>query len=137
MFWIRTRREYRKLQALHDEAEEFLEGPGERLSMPVERISGWTPAQHLWHASEINTAVFDRLLRLCEEEGEVEADGRPNLAGRIILHLGRIPRGRGRSPERVQEAQAHLDAAGCTCRVARFEGGHRLDTDTLRALAAA
>jgi hypothetical protein len=76
-------------------------------------LSGWTPSEHLNH-----------LIRVCKSVVELLVDpaARPlsrkiNVIGQVILHAGRIPRGRAKAPEqfiaeRAESAQllASLDA---------------------------
>jgi hypothetical protein len=69
-------------------------------------LSGWTPSEHLNH-----------LIRVCKSVVELLLDPAPrtlsrkiNLMGRVILHTGRIPRGRAKAPaqfiaERAESAQ--------------------------------
>ena len=74
-----------------------------------ERVSAWSPAEHIDHLLKVTKSVLDRL-------PSQEALPRGiNVIGRAILALGWIPRGKGRSPERltatrctVEELQARL-----------------------------
>ena len=71
------------------------------LHAAVPEVSGWSPAEHLHHALLVNTAIFERMRQWLA--GDLEGqDGSPNVAGRLVLWLGRLPRGRGRSPDAFQ-----------------------------------
>lgn len=61
-------------------------------------VSGWTPAEHLDHLIKVSSSIVRRLL-------DLEAVPLPsgiNPVGRLILFLGRIPRGKGKAPERLR-----------------------------------
>ncbi|NBC15793.1 MAG: DUF1569 domain-containing protein [Bacteroidetes bacterium] len=100
MFGINIDKEAQRLQAFYDAARSRL-GEAAGLHAAVPEVSGWSPAEHLHHAALVNTAVFERMRRWLGGELEGE-DGSPNLAGRLVLWLGRLPRGRGRSPAAFQ-----------------------------------
>ena len=59
--------------------------------------SAWTPAEHLDHMLKVTKSIVRRLLDL-----EAQPSGGITAAGRLILLFGRIPRGRGKSPERLR-----------------------------------
>jgi len=74
-----------------------------------ERVSGWSPAEHIDHLLKVTKSVLDRL------PSEEAAPRGINAIGRVILALGWIPRGKGRSPKgltatrcTVEELQARL-----------------------------
>jgi hypothetical protein len=75
-----------------------------------ERISAWSPAEHLDHTQKVSMSIVRRL-------GDKSAKPSPrgiNLMGRVILLLGWIPRGRGNAPERLRGAVctgAHIEEA--------------------------
>lgn len=81
--------ELRRLAALPD-AQLFASSP----------ISGWTPAEHVDHSVKVATSIVNRLLDLTAERGKPF-----KFVGRLILLLGWIPRGKGRSPERLRAVQ--------------------------------
>jgi hypothetical protein len=64
-------------------------------------VSGWTPSEHLDHSLKVATLIVQRVLDPTAERG------RPfSFVGRLILWSARIPRGRGKSPERMRGARA-------------------------------
>ena len=71
---------------------------GESLVVVVPRVSAWSPAEHLDHSIRVTASVLKNVADSNEIAGGI------NLLGRIILLAGRIPRGRGRSPERFRGA---------------------------------
>jgi DinB superfamily len=60
--------------------------------------SGWSPSEHIDHSIRVCASIVLRILDAEAPRGERGL----SAAGRIILLLGRIPRGRGKSPERVR-----------------------------------
>lgn len=77
-------------------------GPEEQFFRIDTGISGWSPAEHLDHLIKVASAVVGRIR---------DADAAPgkrgiSFAGRIILATGWIPRGKGRSPERMRGTRA-------------------------------
>ena len=101
MLLPRLRRNYRQLLHAYDEVEDLLAAPEDLLYASVPKASGWTPAQHLHHVTAINEQVFDWLLRTARSgEAAPEVEGRLSAAGRVLLTVGRLPRGRARSPQR-------------------------------------
>lgn len=60
-------------------------------------VSAWSVAQHLDHAARVTRGCLATARRI--RAGKGEPGGGPNLRGRLVLLLGRIPRGRGRAPE--------------------------------------
>lgn len=76
-------------------------------------LSGWTPSEHLDHLIRVCHSVITLLL----DPAARTLSRKINVMGRIILHAGRIPRGRAKAPEqfiaaRTESAQliASLDA---------------------------
>lgn len=64
------------------------------LQRQIAPVSGWSIAEHLDHSARVCSSILGRVLK---PEG---ATKRPiSLVGKIILMLGYIPRGKGRSPE--------------------------------------
>lgn len=61
-------------------------------------ISKWSPSEHLDHTIKVTASIVNRLLDRDARRGE-----RPlTFIGRLVLLFGWIPRGAGRSPERVR-----------------------------------
>ena len=85
-------------------------GRPEAQLVAVAPFSGWTPSEHLDHSIKVSAAIVDRLLQLDAPRGTRGF----SALGRLILMIGRIPRGKGKSPERVRGARtaaADLHAA--------------------------
>jgi hypothetical protein len=87
-------------------------------------LSRWSPSEHIDHSVKVMSSIVRRLL-------QADADpGRPlSAVGRLILLFGWIPRGRGKSPERLrgarttrEELAAALDALAS--QLARLEASH-------------
>lgn len=87
------RRQVAEMRALADSADGQL--------FAESRLSGWTPAEHLDHVTKVAASVVNRLL-----QHDAERVNAPlSFIGRVVLILGRFPRGRGRSPERLRGAR--------------------------------
>ena len=74
-----------------------------------ERVSGWCPAEHLDHMAKVTGSVVGVL-------ADENAQRRPgvSLMGRLIMLVGWIPRGLGKSPKRLLPVRAsaeEIDAA--------------------------
>lgn len=91
-----TRQAHRGLLRELDVAIAFGEQPGvARLSAPD--LSGWSVHQHLEHLWRADTSIVGWLLAV--RDGTAESDGAgPTAPGRVVMWLGRIPRGKGRAP---------------------------------------
>lgn len=109
MFWIRTAREQDRLLELVQQGETWAGAPDRLLFGEAPAVSDWTPAQHLAHATAVNRAVLLQIRRyllgdqdLSATPDHVAETGRPDLGGYLVLLLGRLPRGRARSPRRFR-----------------------------------
>lgn len=89
--------------------------PEEELTAARAGVSGWSAAQHIDHTLKVAISI----LRGVVEHDPAKAPTKPfSFAGKMILLLGYIPRGRGRSPESLrgepagpEEIARHLAAA--------------------------
>lgn len=72
---------------------------GERLFVPRPEISAWSVGEHFDHMAKVCRATLVQV-------GKDEAIDQPPIRwiGHVILGAGWIPRGRGRSPERMRGA---------------------------------
>jgi DinB superfamily len=66
-----------------------------RLFTTNERVSRWSPAEHVDHLLRVTISILDRLPSTEAVPGGI------SVLGRAILMLQWIPRGRGRAPERL------------------------------------
>ncbi len=66
-----------------------------------ELVSKWSTCQHLDHVLKVGAAILDRLRKPAEA-----ADRGITMVGRVILFLGVVPRGRGKSPEQLRGTAA-------------------------------
>lgn len=98
MFWINERREYQKWQRLAERARRWVDEPAPFLFERAEYVSEWSPAQHLYHLAIGHKPVLRWLIQQAEAP-DADPEGRPNIAGYLVLTLGRFPRGRGRAPK--------------------------------------
>lgn len=88
-----------ELQAVNaqlDRIAALLEVEPDATPLRVERVSGWSVAEQVDHVLKIVQAQLARL-----DERRPARTG-INLVGRIILGIGRIPRGVGKSPAPVR-----------------------------------
>lgn len=66
-------------------------------------LSKWSPSEHLDHSIKVTASIVNRLLDTEAPRGE-----RPlSFIGRLVLLSGWIPRGAGKSPERVRGTQCN------------------------------
>lgn len=93
-----------------------------------ERVSGWCPAEHLDHMAKVTGSVVGVL-------GDENAQRRPGvtLIGRLIMLVGWIPRGRGKSPKRLLPTRASAEEIEAS--IARVQ--HALDALPATALSPA
>jgi hypothetical protein len=99
VFWISLHREHRRWLKQIEQAQQWLDTGAPWLFETAPHVSSWSPTQHMHHVADINQRIIDQLMS--DEDGAANTDGagRPNIAGYVVLTLGRLPRGRGRSPE--------------------------------------
>jgi hypothetical protein len=79
------------------------------------QCSAWCPSEHLDHIVKVSESIVSRLLQM-----DAPATGGVSPLGRIILAVGRIPRGRGNAPERLRGAR--ISAAELHASVVKLEG---------------
>jgi|GEM_PF-627071 len=96
MFGISLSSEYEQLCAAQKALERVREA-AHRFADP-HPVSKWSLARHAYHAALINTRMLGAARKLAEGDADVAVDGRANLIGWLVLTLGRMPRGKGRSP---------------------------------------
>lgn len=80
-----------------EQAQQWISRDDAVLFDAVPLVSDWSPAQHLHHVAAVNRRILDQLMQ-AEDAASCDAAGRPNIAGYVVLLMGRLPRGRGRSP---------------------------------------
>jgi hypothetical protein len=83
--------------------EEHLRVDEKRLATPVSTVSHWSVLQQLSHTAMVMVNVLAFVAELADGKG-TELKGGPTMKGWIVLGLGRIPRGKAKSPERYQPA---------------------------------
>lgn len=88
-----------------EQAQQWLDRDAASLFDAAPIVSDWSPAQHLHHVAAVNQRILDQLMQV---EGDAAGDttGRPNIAGYVVLLMGRLPRGRGRSPAPFRPPEA-------------------------------
>ncbi len=97
---MRPERDLARLCACLDRAVEVVNWPEARLHAKDERISAWSPAQHVDHLSRILERVLQTVEVLVEnEDPRILNTGHPVFAARVVLLAGWIPRGRGVAPD--------------------------------------
>ena len=89
-------RQVKRLHALLVEIDHLTQGSEAQFGLRCETVSTWSVAEQLDHAVRVFAAILGRI------DQPLDTELRPlNLTGRIILWMGRIPRGKGRSPKSV------------------------------------
>ena len=89
----RIREQLERIGALCGDTEE-------RLFKTNERVSAWSPAEHVDHLLKVTKSIIDRL------PSEEAVPRGISFVGRVILALRWIPRGRGRAPEKLTGKRA-------------------------------
>lgn len=87
---------------------------GEPRLFTTAQCSAWCPSEHLDHIVKVSASIVNRLLQM-----DAPATKGISPLGRIILAVGRIPRGRGNAPKRLRGAR--ISAADLHASVARLE----------------
>ncbi|MEM7349510.1 MAG: DinB family protein, partial [Acidobacteriota bacterium] len=101
-----------KLRRLHQrilrQFDTYLEISADQqvLSLCREAVSAWNVAQHLEHLVLVDGTI---LRRLEEPDEAFQPDGKPTFAGRMMMLLGSIPRGRGRAPSITDPTKVAVD----------------------------
>ena len=120
--------DFARLAALLVDLERIVaEGDG-ALRLRAPRVSAWSVGQQVDHALR----VMNRSLAAVLEPGTAPARG-INLAGRVILFVGRIPRGIGKAPAAAQGQESPVSELEEFLAAARrrLDAARRLD-DRLR-----
>jgi hypothetical protein len=102
---------------------ELAQRPPEELALRRPALSGWSVAEHLEHVARVDVTTLAGLERVLADV----ANGSPRrvtLTGHVVLRLGWIPRGRGKSPRAVLPRAESVEAvrtavAEATAAVAR------------------
>lgn len=72
---------------------------GEILALRASRVSGWSIGEQIEHLRRAGRTIIDAVASLPED---APRQGSPTLAGRLVLLLGWIPRGKGKAPSATQ-----------------------------------
>lgn len=73
-----------------------------RLFARRDDVSGWSVAQHLHHVARSAAMMLVAVERLAAGSPPAAEGGRVSVVGRAVLLSGRMPRGKGRAPERTR-----------------------------------
>ncbi|MDA8017856.1 MAG: DinB family protein [Thermoanaerobaculia bacterium] len=92
----RSRRHYRDLVAQFDPLLELMDDP-QTLSKRDDAISRWSVGEQLEHIAKVDGKIFEAIEALLADPSE--GTGTPVRLARVLLLLGRFPRGRGKSPK--------------------------------------
>ncbi len=101
MLIIDPQTEYEQLRNAYDEAEALLAEPAEWLTLVVGTVSGWSPANHLYHLAVSNGRMLKAVMVLAQRGPDTAASDGLNSLGRRALERGSFPRG-GQAPGSVQ-----------------------------------
>ncbi len=95
---------------------------GAEVARRAPEVSAWSVGQQLEHLALASDGVLDGLEKIAR--GEIaERRGGPSLIGRVLLFWGKIPRGKGKAPERAVPSglDAEVTAAKLGTAKSRFE----------------
>lgn len=98
--------EYRRIGAFYDTLSALLDAPDDRLFGPVPAVSGWSPAQHLYHIALANGRMFKAVEAICSGHPSVTHEGAPNDTGRTVLATGDMRPYRLQAPAGVAPPEA-------------------------------
>jgi hypothetical protein len=99
---MNPKRDLARLAGRLDQTAAVLGWPEDRLYLRVEEVSRWSPAQQVDHVLQSLDLMLGRAAALVSgTDPEIQADGRPSIAGRLVLTTGWIPRGKAEAPETV------------------------------------
>lgn len=108
------------LEAGLDECEAIEREAGATLDDAAPEVSGWSPAQHLYHVALATDLALGNAVGLVRGSSSLAVEGRePNELALQLFALGRFPRGRAeaprmvRPPERVERALLHAELERC------------------------
>lgn len=92
--------EYRRLGDAYMAFAGLLDSISPALYEAAPDVSGWSPAQHLFHILKANGMMLKGIEMICRGDRRVRPEGEPNRMGRIILDGERFLRG-GQAPDAV------------------------------------
>lgn len=96
---IDVQSEYDSLRSFYNETADLLDQPDDVLFGVEPSVSGWSPAQHLYHVWLANGKSLAAALYITQGRGET--DGSPNEIGRAVLMEASVPRHQMKAPESV------------------------------------
>ena len=90
-------RQLERLEEILAEVTSILAEDEAALAASRPEISGWSIAEQLDHVLKVNSSVLTRIA-----EKPLALDKPINMIGRVVLAVGWIPRGKGRSPKSLR-----------------------------------
>lgn len=97
---IDLQEEYRHIGLFYDAVAPFLDWPDALLFGVKGDVSGWSPAQHLFHILRSNGMMLKSIDLICQGHPATNNEGAPNRAGHFVLANGLV-RGRAQAPASV------------------------------------
>ncbi|HMB92748.1 MAG TPA: hypothetical protein VKP65_17995, partial [Rhodothermales bacterium] len=91
--------EYDATEAFYATVEAMLDWPDDRFFKVAEAVSGWSPAQHLYHISIANGMMHKGVGLICQGHEMVKPEGQINKVGRWALGREQFPRGKAQAPQ--------------------------------------
>ncbi len=80
--------EYRRIGAFYEDLQALLDWPDAVLFGVDEAVSGWSPAQHLYHIALANGRMLKAVETICAGHPAARPEGGPNEQGRAVLASG-------------------------------------------------
>lgn len=91
------------LEASLDECQAFERDASADLDRTALDVSGWSPAQHLYHLALAADLALSNAVGLARGTSSLAVDGRePNELARALFAAGGFPRGRAEAPRMVR-----------------------------------
>lgn len=98
---INPQEEYDATEAFYNTIREMLDWSDDRLHKIAESVSGWSPAQHIYHISVANGMMLKGVGLICQGHEMMQKEGEINKIGRWAMENGTFPRGKAKAPKGV------------------------------------
>ena len=99
---IDVRDEYDRIGAFYEATAALLDASDDALFAVNTAVSGWSPAEHLYHIWLANGRSLKAAVLMAQGKIPLSEEGGPNAEGRQVLAEGRFERGRSEAPDNVR-----------------------------------
>jgi len=95
-----------KLEAQFHRTQSLLDQEDDALFHSAPGVSGWSVARQLQHIALATGSMLTAVDLIAKKAAPAKDGGAVTMTGKLILKAGRIPRGKGKSPERALPAES-------------------------------